>query len=110
MNEAIDYTALNWVRQELNGKLQQARQCLEEFAESPGNAQDLEACAGSLHEARGPLRMLELQGAERLAAEIESAVTALAEGRMTPTAENLETLMQAFVQLPDYLSRLGGGH
>jgi len=109
MNEAIDYTALNWVRRELNEKLKQARQCLEEFAESNGHAQTLESCMGSLHEARGPLRMLDLQGAERLAAEMEAAVHALSEGRLTPAAEALETLMQAFIQLPDYLSRLVGG-
>jgi chemosensory pili system protein ChpA (sensor histidine kinase/response regulator) len=108
MNEAIDYTALNWVRQELNEKLKQARQCLEEFAESNRNPQILESCISSLHEARGPLHMLGLQGAAWLAWEMEAAVKALSEGRLAPTAESLETLMEAFVQLPDYLSRLRG--
>ena len=108
MNEAIDYTALSWVRQELTEKLQQARRSLEEFSESNGQAQTLGACIESLHEARGSLRMLDLQGAERLALAMETLVNALSEGCCAPTAESLEALMQAFIQLPDYLSRLGG--
>jgi chemosensory pili system protein ChpA (sensor histidine kinase/response regulator) len=109
MSEAIDYTALNWVRNELNEKLKQARQCLEEFAETPGNTQALQECMTSLHQTRGLLQMVDLRGADRLAAEMEAAVNALVEERIKPTGANLETLMQAFIQLPDYLSRLGRG-
>ena len=109
MIDAIDYTALSWVRHELNEKLTQARQCLEEFAESTGNAQPLQECMNSLHQARGPLQMVNLQGVDRLVAEMEAALNAMVEGSISPTAETLETLMQAFIQLPDYLSRLGRG-
>jgi chemosensory pili system protein ChpA (sensor histidine kinase/response regulator) len=109
MNEAIDYTALNWVRHELNEKLKQARQCLEEFADTPVNTQFLQECMTSLHQARGPLQMVDLRGADRLAAEMEVAINALVEEQIEPTGTTLDVLMQAFIQLPDYLSRLGHG-
>jgi chemosensory pili system protein ChpA (sensor histidine kinase/response regulator) len=109
MNEAIDYTALNWVRHDLNEKLYQARQCLEAYSETPENAQLLHECMTSLHQTRGPLQMVDLPGADRLAAEMEAAINALVEKRVALTGETLEILMQAFIQLPDYLSRLGRG-
>jgi chemosensory pili system protein ChpA (sensor histidine kinase/response regulator) len=109
MNEAIDYTALNRVRHELNEKLYQARQCLEAYSETPEDAQLLHECMSSLHQVRGPLQMVDLRGADRLAAEMEAVITALVEGRVALTAETLEILMQVFIQLPDYLSRLGRG-
>ena len=98
MNEAIDYTALNWVRHELNEKLYQARQCLGEYSETPEDVQLLHECMTSLHQARGPLQMVDLPGADRLAAEMEAAINALEEGRVALTEESLEILMQAFIQ------------
>ena len=109
MSEAIDYTALNWVRHGLNEILSQARQCLEKYSETPGDARPLQECITILHQARGPLQMVDLRGADRLAAEMEAVIVALAEERIAPTAETLEALMQVFIQLPDYLSRLGHG-
>ncbi len=109
MNEAIDYTALEWVKHGFKEKLNQARQCLEEYSETPGDTRPLQECMTSLHQARGPLKMVYLQGADRLAEEMEAVISALAEERIPPTVEPLEALMQAFIQLPDYLSRLGRG-
>ncbi|MGB7934317.1 MAG: Hpt domain-containing protein [Gammaproteobacteria bacterium] len=109
MSEAIDYTALNWVKHGLNEILCQARQCLEKYSETPGDARPLQECMTTLHQARGPLQMVDLRGANRLAAEMEAVIGALIEERIAPTAETLESLMQVFIQLPDYLSRLGRG-
>ena len=106
MSEAIDYTALNRVRHELTGKLNQARQSLEEFAGKPENTRHLLECIESLHQARGALRMIDLHGASLLAAEMENALRALEEKRIESTETILEVLLQAFIQLPDYLSRL----
>jgi len=106
MSEAIDYTALNRVRHELTGKLNQSRQSLEEFAGKPENTRHLLECIESLHQARGALRMIDLHGASLLAAEMENALRALEEKRVESTETTLEVLVQAFIQLPDYLSRL----
>ncbi|MEN8108095.1 MAG: Hpt domain-containing protein [Pseudomonadota bacterium] len=109
MNEAIDFSALNWVRQELGETLKQGRQFLEEYAEGDGNADSLHNCMARLHEARGPLRMVELHGADLLAAEMEEVVNDLIHKRIAEPAAAQEVLMQAFLQLPDYLSRLKSG-
>jgi chemosensory pili system protein ChpA (sensor histidine kinase/response regulator) len=106
MSEAIDYTALNRVRPELGEQLTQARQRLEEFAQNPGNPLYLQECIDGLHQARGALQLVELDGASRLAAEMDRVLCAMGEQRIEPTAATLELLMQALIQLPDYLSRL----
>jgi chemosensory pili system protein ChpA (sensor histidine kinase/response regulator) len=109
MSEAIDYTAVNWVKPGLNEILNQARQSLEKYSEAPGDARYLQECMTSLHQARGPLHMADLRGADRLAGEMEAVIAALVAERITPAEETLEALMEAFIQLPDYLSRLGRG-
>jgi len=109
MREAIDYTAVNWVKPGLNEILNQARQSLEKYSETPGEARYLQECMSSLHQARGPLHMVDLKGADRLVAEMETVIGALVAERIMPAVETLEALMEAFIQLPDYLSRLGRG-
>jgi chemosensory pili system protein ChpA (sensor histidine kinase/response regulator) len=106
MSEAIDYRALDWVRQELNETLKQARQFLEEYAEHPGKPESLLKCRENLHQGRGPLQMVDLQGADMLASEMEALIDALIDVRVEQPDTAMEILMQAFLQLPDYLSRL----
>jgi chemosensory pili system protein ChpA (sensor histidine kinase/response regulator) len=110
MNQAIEFSALSWLRQELGETLKQGRQFLEEYAEDGGDLEKLQQCMASLHEARGPLRMVELQGADLLAMEMEEVINDLIQGRVAEPARAQESLMQAFLQLPDYLSRLKSGH
>ena len=109
MREAIDYNAVNWVKPGLNEMLNQARQSLEKYSETPGEARYLQECMSSLHQARGALHMVDLRGADRLVAEMEAVIGALVAKRIMPAVETLEALMEAFIQLPDYLSRLGRG-
>jgi chemosensory pili system protein ChpA (sensor histidine kinase/response regulator) len=110
MSEAIDFSALSWVREELCETLKQGRQHLEEYAEGAGDTESLNRCMDSLHEARGPLRMVDLQGADLLAMEMEAVVNDLIQGSIVQTDQAPEILMKAFLQLPDYLSRLKSGH
>ena len=84
MSEAIDYTAVNWVKPGLNEILNQARQSLEKYSEAPGDARYLQECMTSLHQARGPLHMADLRGADRLAGEMEAVIAALVAERITP--------------------------
>ena len=63
MDEAIDYNALSWVRQELKETLKLARVQLEEYAADADNELPLQHCATQLHEALGPLKMVDIKGA-----------------------------------------------
>jgi chemosensory pili system protein ChpA (sensor histidine kinase/response regulator) len=109
MHEAIDYNALNWVRKELGETLKQSRIHFEEYAGNKDRADALHDCAALLHQARGPLKMVELNGADLLAAEMEEVVSDLLSGEVSNPEAVREALMQAFLQLPDYLSRLCAG-
>ena len=109
MQEAIDYNALNWVRQELGASLKRARLHLEAYTADTGQPANLRECAACLHEVRGPLQMVELKGADLLAAEMEEVITDLLQGTVNDVGATLERLLQAFLQLPDYLSQLRSG-
>ena len=58
MDEAIDYNALSWVRQELEETLKLGRVQLEEYATGSENKKLLQKCTVQLHEALGPLQMV----------------------------------------------------
>jgi chemosensory pili system protein ChpA (sensor histidine kinase/response regulator) len=103
MNEAIDLSALNWVQQELGETLRQGRLFLEEYAEGDRDAGSLNKCMTCLHEARGPLRIVELNGADLLATEMEEVLNDLLHERLDNDDTAMQALMQAFIQLPDYL-------
>ena len=109
MNEDIDYNALNWVRQELDTVLRQACTSLGQYAENRDNSACLQDCAINLHQARGPLRMVGLKGADQLASEMEEVIADLQLGTLLQPDAVLEALQQAILQLPDYLSRLHPG-
>lgn len=109
MREAIDYNALSWIRQEVGVTLKQARLELEEYAEGERRKELLQGCAAHLHEARGPLQMVNIKGADMLACEMEEAIADLLLETVVDADTLLEQLMQGFLELSDYLSNLRSG-
>ncbi len=110
LRDAIDHTALGWVKPEIDETLRQARIEIEAFAETPGDVERMRSCAGHLHQVQGTLRMLELQAPAMVAEEMEQLARALADGGVRERDEANSALMRGVVQLPDYLERLQGGH
>lgn len=110
LRDAIDHTALGWVKPEIDETLRQARIELEAFAEAPDDASPMATCMGHLHQVQGTLRMLELQAPAMVAGEMEQLAEALRDGATADRDEALAVLMRGVVQLPDYLERLQGGH
>ncbi len=108
--DAIDHTALGWVKPEIDETLRQARIEIEAFAESPDDVERMRGCAGYLHQVQGTLRMLELRAPAMVAEEMEQLAQALAADRTTGRDDACSALMRGVVQLPDYLERLQGGH
>ena len=109
MREAIDYNALSWIRQEVGVTLKQSRLELEEYAEGEQRKELLQGCAAHLHEARGPLQMVNIKGADMLACEMEEAIADLLLETVVDKETLLEQLMQGFLELPEYLSNLRSG-
>ena len=110
LRDAIDHTALGWVKPEIDETLRQARLEIEAFAESPEDAERMRACAGYLHQVQGTLRMLELHAPAMVADEMEQLAGALQGGATANREDACAALMRGVVQLPDYLERLQGGH
>jgi chemosensory pili system protein ChpA (sensor histidine kinase/response regulator) len=109
MDEAIDYNALGWVRQELDETLKQARVQLEAYAADADNKALLQNCAAQLHEALGPLQMVGIKGAVLLTSEMEEVIADFLQDTVEEKETALELLMQAFLQMPDYLSSIRSG-
>jgi chemosensory pili system protein ChpA (sensor histidine kinase/response regulator) len=109
MDEAIDYNALSWIRQELDETLKLARVQLEEYAAGADNKTLLQKCTVQLHEALGPLQMVGIKGAVLLTSEMEEVIADLLQDSVEEKETALELLMQAFLQLPDYLSSIRSG-
>jgi len=110
LQDGIDFTTLNWVKQELDETLKQARQALEAYVEDPADSSLMRFCATYLHQVQGTLRMVELYGAAMVVEEMERVALALLDGNVKPQDETYAVLMRGIVQLPDYLERLQSGH
>jgi chemosensory pili system protein ChpA (sensor histidine kinase/response regulator) len=110
MQQEIDFTTLNWVKQELDETLKQARQALEAFVDDPADSSLMRFCATYLHQVQGTLRMVELYGAAMVVEEMERVAQGLLDEHIRNKNDAYEVLMRGIVQLPDYLERLQGGH
>lgn len=105
----VDPSTLGWVKSEIDETLKQARVALESFAENPADKTRLRFCITHLHQVVGTLLMVELDGAGRLAKELEALADALLNDDAKNNDEALEALTRGIVVLPDYLSRLQFG-
>ncbi|HSC11356.1 MAG TPA: Hpt domain-containing protein, partial [Rhodanobacteraceae bacterium] len=110
LQEDIDFTTLNWVKQELDETLNQARQALEAYVDDPADTSLMRFCATYLHQVQGTLRMVELYGAAMVVDEMERVAQGLLDGSVKPQDDTYSVLMRGIVQLPDYLERLQSGH
>lgn len=108
---SVAQQTLQIVSTELAATLESARNALEAAAERSDDAASFQLCAERLHEVRGVLRIVEVDGAALLAEEMEQVARylrdAAGDGKVHP--EGLEALMRAMVQLPAYLERVMGG-
>ncbi|HXH00581.1 MAG TPA: Hpt domain-containing protein, partial [Xanthomonadaceae bacterium] len=108
--EAIDHTALGWIKPELDEILRQTRHEIEAYAEAPAETARIGACIDFLHQVQGTLRMVELYGPAMVASEMEALAVALRDDAVGDRDEACATLMRGVVVLPDYLERLQSGH
>ncbi|HJT99057.1 MAG TPA: Hpt domain-containing protein, partial [Rhodanobacteraceae bacterium] len=106
----IDFTALNWVKHELDATLKQARDALEGYVENPSDVSLMRESAVHLHQVQGTLRMVELYGAAMVVEEMERVAKALLDDTVKQREEAYSVLMRGMVQLPDYLERVQSGH
>ncbi len=109
MTNAQDFGALNWVKDELDVSIRQARQALESYVESNDDVSALEICGDHLHQIARVLQMVQVYGPSMLAEEMELVVRDMQQGNVRQQEDAAEALMLALIQLPDYLEKLQGG-
>ena len=100
------YVALEWVRGELKSTLHRAQVELEAVVEAVDAAPSMRACLAAIHQVHGTLKMVQLEGPMRIAAEMEQVAQSLMNNSVTEVRLAQETLMQAVLQLPGYLDRV----
>ncbi|MDN3650654.1 Hpt domain-containing protein [Reinekea marina] len=109
MTDRRDFVALDWVKGEIDETLKQARYALEAFVDTPEDTNRLEFSLSYIHQVYGTLQMVEFFGAALLAEEMEQLNRSIVEGLVPASGENLAVLMQAIIQLPNYLDQLKKG-
>ncbi|MBU2953066.1 Hpt domain-containing protein [Marinobacter sp. F3R08] len=106
MGNHHDSIALDWVRGEIQDTLTQGQHALEAYVENREDTARLRFCLNYLHQVHGTLQMVELYGAALLTEEMEKLTQSVLNETVANTDEAVEVLMQAILQLPQYLEHL----
>ncbi|MEQ9545584.1 MAG: Hpt domain-containing protein [Marinobacter sp.] len=106
MGNHHDSIALDWVRGEIQDTLTQGQQALEAYVENRDDTARLRFCLNYLHQVHGTLQMVELYGAALLTEEMEKLTQAVLNDTVGNVDDAVEILMQAILQLPQYLEHL----
>jgi len=105
----LDGNTLAWVKSEIDTTIDNARQALEAYVETPDDESQLRFCLNYLHQVYGTLQMVELYGAGMLAQEMEGLTQALLDNKVKNRDDAFEVMMKGMMQLPDYLEKLQQG-
>jgi len=106
MGNHHDSIALDWVRGEIQDTLTQGQHALEAYVENRDDTARLRFCLNYLHQVHGTLQMVELYGAALLTEEMEKLTQAILSESVSNVDEAVDILMQAILQLPQYLEHL----
>ncbi len=106
----MKYTPLIWVKPAIDDLLKQIRQSLEQFVENPDDPASLQDAVGWLHEIHGALSVLEVRSATEMAYEMELLTSDLIAGKITHKEWAYDILLQALLQLPNYLDHITLGY
>ena len=108
-----DYSTLKWVKGEIDASLKAAKEALEGYFENDDPSL-MRISLERLHEVQGTLHVVDVEGAARLAEEMEDTGRALLDlGRSADEDKReaiVESLMRGMLQLPGYLERVQDGH
>jgi chemosensory pili system protein ChpA (sensor histidine kinase/response regulator) len=109
-DDPIEYSALHWVKKELDALLDDAQAALEAYIGDDSQSDKLVDTETRLRQVQGTLQIVELHGAALLAEEMVLLTRSVREGSVTSRDDAFEILMRAILQLPDYLEHIQTGH
>lgn len=105
MAEQQDHAGLDWVKEEIEQTLIEARQALENYQQEPDNPAHINSGQSAFSQVHGTLRMLQLEGATHLSLEMNKLSEVLISKRVADVRMALEVLMQATLQLTGYIQQ-----
>ncbi|MDP1681242.1 MAG: Hpt domain-containing protein [Burkholderiales bacterium] len=105
----FDIGPLTWVKGEIDTALHKAKEQLAHFAANIGDTTPLRFAQPHLHQVKGAIQMVGLDGLARFAEEVERFMAALEAREVEPTADTLDLLDQGFNTISKYLDELMGG-
>jgi len=106
----VDPSTFSWVKSEIDESLKQTRLALETYARNTDDTSQLRMGLAFLHQVSGTLQIVELDGAARLANEVEQVCEGLIDEKIPPVEDSLEILSRGVLSLTTYIARLHAGY
>ena len=100
------YTALEWVLDEIVATLKDAEKVLSLYEKNPRDVTQLRFCLTHIHQVYGSLHMIGFHGAALLAEEMEVLTKALLDNSVESGEEAHDVLLRAIQTVPAYLKRV----
>ncbi|MBL8446248.1 MAG: Hpt domain-containing protein [Zoogloeaceae bacterium] len=104
-----DLGPLNWVKGEIDLALDRARAAIDEAASANEPGTHLQTAQIHIHQARGALSIVGLDGLAQFAEAVDRLASALAKGEHPASVENLAVLRRGLAATANYLDELGQG-
>jgi len=105
----FDIGPLTWVKAEIDAAILRAKEQIAHFAANIGDTTPLRFAQPHLHQVKGAIQMVGLDGVARFVEEVERFMQALELREVEPTAETLDLLDQGFNAIGKYLDELMAG-
>ncbi len=105
----LDRGPLAWVKGEIDLALGHAQEALGQFAESPGDSAPLKFARTHLHQARGALSIVGLDGVTQFAEAVEELLADVDAGRLAAAPDLAERAQRALGAIRHYLDELATG-
>jgi chemosensory pili system protein ChpA (sensor histidine kinase/response regulator) len=106
----FDVGPLSWVKGEIDLALQRGEESLRAFAANTSDAAQLKSSLGHLHQARGALSIVGLDGVTRLSEELEGLLSALEKEASLRKTEIFDLAARAYGGIHAYLNQLMTGN
>jgi len=105
----FDIGPLTWVKAEIDAAILRAKEQIAHFAANISDTTPLRFAQPHLHQVKGAIQMVGLDGVARFVEEVERFMQALEMREVEPTAETLDLLDQGFDAIGKYLDELMAG-
>lgn len=100
---------IHWVRGEIEQSIARARGLIDHYAESGGDALQLQQAYTELDQVRGSAAMIQCYGLAAVAAEMAAGLQDLSQQRVSDPEPLYSALLGGTIQLSDYLQALADG-